>query len=147
LARNEQEDLCRSWVHANPPGTAVSWHAYPTSLRIVNWCRANLQADDLQESLYLQAAHLYRNLETYVYGNHLLENARALVYAGVFFGDTGEAPRWLERGLQLYRKETPIQVLSDGGHFERSPMYHALMLEGYLDVLNLLPDGHPDRPW
>ena len=147
LARNEQEGLCRSWVHANPPGTAVSWHAYPTSLRIVNWCRANLQADDLQESLYLQAAHLYRNLETYVYGNHLLENARALVYAGVFFGDTGEAPRWLERGLQLYRKETPIQVLSDGGHYERSPMYHALMLEGYLDVLNLLPDGHPDRPW
>jgi uncharacterized heparinase superfamily protein len=26
-------------------------------------------------------------------------------------------------------------------------MYHALMLEGYVDVLNLLSEGHPDRSW
>jgi uncharacterized heparinase superfamily protein len=29
------------------------------------------------------------------------------------------------------------QVLSDGGHYERSPMYHAVVLEQLLDVLNL----------
>lgn len=143
----EQEALCREWVQANPVGAGVGWHPYPTSLRIVNWCRADLRAADLQQSLYRQAAHLYRNLETYVYGNHLMENARALVYAGRFFDGQGEAPRWLEKGLALYRQETGEQILHDGGHYERSPMYHALMLEGYLDVLNLLPRDHPDRSW
>ena len=143
----EQAALCRSWMAANPVGEGVGWWAYPTSLRIVNWCRADVQAPDVQESLYRQAAHLYSNLETYVGGNHLLENARALVMAGCFFEGQGEAPRWLEKGLGIYRQETPEQILTDGLHFERSPMYHALMLEGYVDVLNVLPPDHPDREW
>jgi uncharacterized heparinase superfamily protein len=29
-------------------------------------------------------------------------------------------------------------VLADGGHFERSPMYHAIVLEDTLDVINML---------
>ena len=145
LGAGEQETICREWVERNPPGSGVGWHPYPTSLRIVNWCRADLRATDLQASLYRQAAHLYRNLETYVYGNHLMENARALVYAGTFFGGQGEAPAWLAKGLVLYRRETREQILPDGSHYERSPMYHALMLEGYLDVLNLLPRDHPER--
>ncbi len=102
LAPQEQVELCRSWVAANPAGTPVSWHPYPTSLRIVNWCRAELEATDLLASLYQQTAHLYRNLETYIFGNHLLENARALVIAGAYFGDQGEAPQWLAKGLALY---------------------------------------------
>jgi len=34
-------------------------------------------------------------------------------------------------------RELDEQVLPDGGHFERSPMYHALVLEGLLDLINL----------
>lgn len=147
LPSEEQVALCREWIAAHPPTVQPAWHAYPTSLRIVNWCRADVQEADLQKSLYRQAAHLYRNLETHVMGNHLLENARALVYAGRFFDGQGEAPRWLAKGLEIFRRETPEQVLPDGGHFERSPMYHALMLEGFLDVLNLLPEDHPDEPF
>lgn len=147
LSLEEQKRLCRSWIDAEAPGSAVSWHPYPTSLRIVNWCRANLRDDNVQQSLYRQAAYLYRHRETHVMGNHLLENARALVYAGIFFGEQGEAERWLDRGLQIYRDETPEQILSDGGHYERSPMYQALVLEGYLDVCTLLPVEHPDRSW
>ena len=29
------------------------------------------------------------------------------------------------------------QVLGDGGHFERSPMYHGLVLEGMLDLMQV----------
>ncbi|MCS4223593.1 heparinase II/III family protein [Salinibacter ruber] len=146
LEPEEQHFLCRSWIKANPVGEAVAWHPYPTSLRLVNWCRANPQASDVQESLYRQTAYLYRHLETHVMGNHLLENARALVYAGTFFEGHGEAADWRERGLRLYREELEEQILPDGGHYERSPMYHALMLEGLLDVIALLPDEYPDRP-
>lgn len=143
LRADEQSQICRMWMEANPRGTLVAWHPYPTSLRIVNWLKSELGDCDILESLYQQAAFLYRNLETHVMGNHLLENARALVVAGSYFGTQGEAPRWLARGLDIYTQETPEQVLADGGFFERSPMYHALMLEGYLDVLNVLPASHP----
>lgn len=146
LGADEQRALCRSWLEACAVGDNPAWHPYPTTLRIVNWCRANLQASDLQESLYRQAAYLYRHLETHVMGNHLLENARALVYAGMFFERHGEAANWREQGIRIYREELDEQILPDGGHYERSPMYHALMLEGLLDVITLLPDEDPVRP-
>jgi len=147
LNRSLRGDLCREWIYANPVGSNPGWHPYPTSLRVINWCRAAPREPDILESLYRQASYLHRHLETYLLGNHLLENARALVFAGCFFGDQGEAPEWVKRGLNIYREQTPKQILDDGGHFERSPMYHALMLEGYVDVLNLLPEEHQDRPW
>ncbi len=138
LSETLRRELCREWISANPAGQQPAWHPYPTSLRIINWCKAAPRGTQVLESLYEQAAYLYRHLETYLLGNHLLENARALIFASNFFGDQGEASRWANQGLEIYREQTSEQILRDGGHFERSPMYHALMLEGYLDVLNLL---------
>ncbi len=138
LSEALRRDLCREWISANPAGQQPAWHPYPTSLRIVNWCKAAPRETQILTSLYEQAAYLYRHLETHLLGNHLLENARALIYASHFFGDQGEASKWGKQGLEIYRTQTSEQILPDGGHFERSPMYHALMLEGYLDVLNLL---------
>jgi len=139
LGTDEQEILCREWIAANPVGKGVGWHPYPTSLRLVNWCRVELSVPDVLESLYRQAAYLSRTVETHVYGNHLLENARALVLVGGYLQGQGEADQWIEQGLSIYRDELEEQVLADGFHFERSPMYHALVLEGMLDVLNVLP--------
>ena len=140
---NRFESICLDWVHNNPVGRGVGWHPYTTSKRIVNWCRAGISSAALLDSLYEQAAYLYRNLETYLEGNHLLENARALVFAGNFFGGGGESGRWLNRGIRLFQRELTTQVLADGGHYERSPMYHAIVLEGCVDVLNLVD---PDDP-
>jgi uncharacterized heparinase superfamily protein len=47
-----------------------------------------------------------------------------------------EASGWLKTGLAILRDQLPEQVLSDGGQFERSPMYHALALEDLLDLIN-----------
>ncbi|MCA1602874.1 MAG: heparinase II/III family protein [Acidobacteria bacterium] len=146
LEEDEQLEICDDWIHANPLGSEPAWHPFPTSLRLVNWCKANLRSREISESIYQQAAFLSRNLETHHPGNHLLENARALIFAGSYFAGQGEASLWLERGLEIYGRETPVQVLGDGGHFERSPMYHALMLEGYLDIINILESKHPARP-
>ena len=145
LRPEEQRALCLDWVWHHPSGTGVPWHPFPTSLRIVNWCKQDVQDQALLQSLYRQAAFLHRNTEFYLLGNHYLENARALVLAGRLFEEQGEAPQWLAHGLCIYREQTPEQILADGGHFERSPMYHALVLEGYLDVINLLPADHPER--
>lgn len=140
LDRADQIAFCKEWIHANPLGKTVGWHPFPTALRLVNWCKAGLEDATILNSLYQQAAYLFRNIETYHPGNHLLENARALVLAGCYFQGQGEADLWRARGLEIYWQETPQQILNDGGHFERSPMYHALMLEGYLDILNVLPE-------
>lgn len=145
LDPEEQMALCRDWIKSNPTKSGIGWHPFPTSLRIVNWCKANFTDAELLKSLYTQAAYLYRGYEAHHPGNHLLENAKALIFAGCFFAGHGEAQAWLEKGLAIYRRETSIQILSDGGHFERSPMYHALILEGYLDIINLLPPDHRDR--
>ncbi len=87
-----------------------------------------------------RSAFLYSNLEYYHPANHYLENARALIFAGLYFKDQGEADKWLNKGLAIYVKEIPVQIFNDGGHFEKSTMYHAIMLEGVLDIINILPE-------
>ncbi|MBT8399848.1 MAG: hypothetical protein KJO98_05170, partial [Rhodothermia bacterium] len=144
LESAEQVLLCRSWIEANEPGQQPGWHPYPTSLRIANWCKCGISEPQVLRSLYVQASFLVRNLETYVYGNHLLENARALVMAGQFLSGHGEAPKWLKKGYDIYRSELQEQILPDGLHFEKSPMYHALMLDNLLDVISITPDSEPD---
>jgi len=39
--------------------------------------------------------------------------------------------------MTILSQQLPEQILPDGGHFERSPMYHALVLEDMLDLVNL----------
>ena len=77
-----------------------------------------------------------KRLEVHLLGNHLFSNAKALVFAGIFF-EGGEAGQWLEKGLSILAKQIPEQILSDGGQFELSPMYHALALEDMLDLCNI----------
>lgn len=132
--------LVQRWVMENPPGAGVGWEPYPTSLRIVNWvkwqCLGNQLPEVCLQSLAVQARWLTQRIEWHILGNHLFANAKALVFAGVFFsGD--EAYRWLQQGLKIVAEELPEQVLADGGNFERSPMYHAIFLEDLLDLLNL----------
>ena len=138
--RQNQARLISKWILENPPATGTGWEPYPTSLRIVNWIKwlfaGGPDSADMRASLAVQARWLERRLEYHLLGNHLWVNGKALVFAGTFF-EGSEADRWCERGLGILRDETIEQVLSDGSHFERSPMYHALFLEDILDVLNL----------
>ena len=86
-------------------------------------------------SLAVQTRWLAQRLERHLLGNHLFANAKALVFAGLFFeGD--EADAWLAAGLAIIAAQLPEQVLPDGGHFERSTMYHAICVEDLLDLIN-----------
>ena len=76
-------------MEENPPAWEPGWEPYPTSLRIVNWIKWDLGGNGLsretEHSLAIQARWLGKNLETYLLGNHLFANAKALVFAGAFF--------------------------------------------------------------
>lgn len=145
-ARNSSERvewhlaLLRAWVSSNAPGVGVGWEPYPTSLRIVNWVKWALRGNELPsmcvQSIAIQARWLRKRLETHLLGNHLIANAKALTFAGLYFvGD--EADAWLAKGLALLDREILEQILPDGGHFERSPMYHLIVLEDLLDLVNV----------
>lgn len=144
--------LIERWIAENPPGEGNGWEPYPLSLRIVNWIKWELAGNELEDdwiySLSVQARFLSRRLEYHLLGNHLFANAKALVFAGLFF-EGEEAERWLSTGLRILKREVPEQVLPDGGHFELSPMYHVIILEDLLDLVNLYRsfDRSEPRAW
>lgn len=149
-ARREwHTSLIQHWIAANPPGHGVGWEPYPVSRRIVNWVKSSWHGGTLDEaavqSLAVQARWLARRLEYHLLGNHLLANAKALVFAGLFFAGP-EAEAWLRRGLEIFAEQLPEQVLSDGGHYERSTMYHAVVLEDLLDVYQALATSRDALP-
>ncbi len=133
--------LLSRWVSENPPPEGPGWDPYPVSRRIVNWVKWALGGQLLTQpclsSLAVQARWLVRRLEHHLLGNHLLANAKALVYAGLYF-DGAEADLWYRRGMSILEGELREQVLADGAHFELSTMYHALALEDLLDLINIL---------
>ncbi|GAF68230.1 unnamed protein product, partial [marine sediment metagenome] len=130
------------WVERHPRG--IGWDAGPISLRTFSWVKLlttpGALPDDPQSraaiyaSLASQLATLARNLEVHLLANHYLWNLLALVLAGVAF-EGEEADRWLGHESAL-RGQLEEQVLSDGAHYERSPMYHSLLLENLLDLVN-----------
>lgn len=132
--------LVARWIAENPVGKGTGWEPYPTSRRIVNWIKMELEGNSLVPealaSLAVQARWLTRHLEWHLLGNHLLANAKALFFAGLFF-EGPEAEAWVRIAVDIFRKQIPEQVLADGGHFERSPMYHAIVLEDFLDTINV----------
>lgn len=133
------QGLIARWFLENPPASGNGWEPYPTSLRIVNWVKwllaGNVAVPGMLESLALQAGWLTKRLEWHLLGNHLFANAKALVFAGLLF-EGPQAAAWLTAGLKIIIRELPEQVLLDGGNFERSPMYHSIMLEDVLDLVN-----------
>ena len=140
--------LIMDWIAANPAGTLDAWDPFPTSLRIVNWIKfisSNTQPNSalpkqVFQSLYHQTLFLERSIEYHLLANHLFKNIKALLFAGLILNGP-DAQRWRMIGCRLLGKQIDEQVLNDGGHFERSPMYHAMILEDVLDLLNILPEA------
>jgi uncharacterized heparinase superfamily protein len=133
--------LWRSWHAAITPGQGPAWHPYPAALRAWAFCglyRALASGSPvegpLRAELATHAGFLRRNLETDVGGNHLIKNLKALVGLAVFFGDD----RLLARALDRLRRQLSVQVLSDGGHYERAPAYHCQVLGDLVDIARLL---------
>jgi len=135
--------LTESWMAGARIGHNDGWDPYPLSLRVVNWMYGYaLMADSESEeflsrwraSIFQQIEFLHRHLEHHLLANHLLKNVKALVIGGLFF----ENKDWLSEGEYLLWREFEEQVLADGGHYERSPMYHAQTLADFLECYALL---------
>ena len=131
------------WIEECTHG--AGWSPHPISLRILSWGKLRLtpgallqsqeEAVRMDISLGQQAQALSERLETRLQANHLLSNVLSCVFAGLLYKGA-RADAWLAMESTL-RNEIELQVLADGAHIERSPMYHALLLENVLDLLNV----------
>tara|TARA_B100000795_G_C22781810_1_gene432693 strand:+ start:50 stop:1699 length:1650 start_codon:yes stop_codon:yes gene_type:complete len=147
IRKQKQVNFINQWIDENPAPYGNGWEPYPSSLRIVNWVKgflSGISPDQLTlNSLAKQADFLSQNLEWHILGNHLFVNAKALIFSGTYLKGK-DADAWLKTGLDIYIKELDEQVLSDGGNFELSPMYHVIMLVDLLDLINLWA-AYPDK--
>ncbi len=148
----ERAAILEDWIGNHRVG--IGWDPHPISLRLICWTKLLLSPGLLPDSSGLreailssmadQAETLSRGLETRLQANHLLSNLIGVVVAGIVLeGSASEA--WRERSIALVR-ELDRQIRPDGGHEERSPMYHALLLESLLDLQALclaLPERVP----
>jgi len=110
---------------------------YPTSLRIMNWVKylSEKEIDDarLNKVLRKDLSRLLDNLEYHLLANHLLENAFALLFGAYYFKNE----KIYNRAKSLLSQQLDEQIMEDGAHYERSPMYHQIILYRVLDCLQL----------
>ncbi len=135
----EARSLMLDWIDVHQDPKAPAWHPYVLSLRIrewVEWLVAATELDDedrhqIVTSLVSQVEALRQQIEFHLLGNHVLENAITLCWAGLsLMGPLSQ--EWIDTGFKILRNELGRQVLSDGTHDERSPMYQALIAEALL---------------
>ncbi|TDQ60445.1 putative heparinase superfamily protein [Maritalea mobilis] len=138
-----QNRMIASWVQDKAPGSKIAWDPYPISLRAVNWIYAHLKRLTSSQaglepaalsSLRKQLCFLSQTVEWHLLGNHLFENGKSLLIGGLFF-DGKRADELRDQGARILLKQIDEQILQDGAHFELSPMYHALILEGVLEIV------------
>lgn len=111
---------------------------YPTSLRGINWIKFlslhRIDNSEINSQLYTDYMRLMNKLEYHLLGNHLFENGFSLLFGSYYFRDN----RLYKKAVQIIRKEIKEEILSDGSHFELSPMYHQIILHRILDCYQLV---------
>lgn len=143
------------WLTACPLHTrkrnAFAWNSYNIAQRLWHWREITSTVpahfwnhEELPYSRFLnsvreQADVLSRHLEWDLRGNHLIKDAVGLAAAADLLGSSAPS-RWVSQATSIANSQITEQILSDGMHFERSPMYHIHVLEDFLALASLLQD-------
>lgn len=129
-----------AWIRENPEGKGIGWSPYTIDLRLTNWISYYCMTEEklptefkvrMIESIHSQYVYLSKHIEKDILGNHYFEDLKTLVLCSLFFQDN----TMLQASLQAFKEECKEEILSDGMHFELSPMYHKIIFEGLLRVI------------
>ncbi|CAN5653574.1 N/A [soil metagenome] len=132
--------LIRTWIAQSKPLTADAWAPYAIARRLVHWTRAFLLASDRLDSalsrawlasIASQTDFLARTIEWHLLGNHVVTNLHG-VLAGASLLEGRRFEVLAKRAAEKLWREARFQVLPDGVHCERSPMYHAGVMSDLL---------------
>ena len=136
-------NLIDNWIEKNKEYNVNTWDPYVVSKRLFNFINfiADIKEiyiidklDKINSNIYTQAQYLSRNIEYYLDANHVIMDGKGLVFAGTYLNNSS----LLNQGISILEKEYKRQVLSDGGHYERSPSYQVEVLSHYVESYILL---------
>jgi len=132
-------EITQDWIDRNPPPADPAWDPYPTADRLFHWIFAvagtGADSEAIRTSLARQIRRLEQTMEYDLLGNHLLREWTALAFAGTATGNH----RLHERAMAGVHEALQAQLLTTGEHYERSWMYHALILFDLLALRAVLP--------
>ena len=131
---NLLEDISKSILEGS-----LRLEPFPVSIRLINSLvflhRLPDRKTNIDKALLKQIYFLKSNLEYHILANHLLENLLAMCLASHFIKDRLLILKFTEK----LTKELDKQILPDGAHYERSIMYHMIIM-GRLMTLYSLPN-------
>ncbi|WP_028324046.1 heparinase II/III family protein [Desulfatirhabdium butyrativorans] len=147
--------LIQDWIRKHPVpvgsngGAGPAWETLSAAWRLREWfwVRETMWKDDvfrketkrwMMRSFWEHARHLMDH-EGHP-NNWIIVEASALMLAGMLMKEFTESAQWREEGLSRLFREWPRQFLSDGAHFELSPLYHAICLHALLEVKRVASD-------
>lgn len=135
------ENLLNKWMKQS---SEDSFEPYTISMRIPNLliCMELLKnriaetsiGAQLQTSIYQQYQYLLRTQELGLLANHYFENLKTIVISSLLFREQETYHKY----FNLLLKQIEEQILEDGMHFERSFMYHKIILEDILRIHEVL---------
>lgn len=125
-----------------------SFEPYTISMRIPNLLICmNILQDKLKgtalekkllESIYQQYQYLLVTQERALLANHYFENLKTILICSILFDEKNNYRRYLVK----FREQVDEQILSDGLHYERSILYHKIILEDMLRVYRALKNNN-----
>ena len=139
-SREVARKLVLSWIKNNNHWKYFAWSSELIARRIVNlFGRFNFFCSSANEefksifftNIMKQIRHLYRVIDFQPSGSSKITAAKGLIYAGICLE---ESKNYLKKGMNCLEKEIKKQILTDGGHLDRNPSIHILVLKDLIDI-------------
>jgi len=146
--------LILHWIAHNNDEGSEPWEPAVSSHRISTWIdwaekhRASMDeipgfGELLADSLMAQLSRLAVDLEHHVQANHLLDNYKALLTGSLYLSHRRkkDLSSRIAEAARGFMEQLDEQILPDGGHYERSPMYHCLAMQAVKEVRSWAAQG------
>ena len=140
-------NIIEHWLSIYDFKDSVMSNPYVVSLRLMNFLYYILLNRDMTSHsdrfihiikyLYADFFYLADNLEMDIKGNHLIKDLKALIVLGYFF-QTEKSIKLADNAIKILIKELDEQIFEDGGHFERSTMYHTIVTHDIIEIIYFL---------
>ena len=143
-ARRAARNLILDWLSHYRRWDALTWQPDLIGWRLASWISLHdfflASADDrfrmqIFESMVKQSRYLARILPGHVRGARLISALKGQIYACLALPNSQSR---LFNALTILADELPRQILPDGGHIERNPTSHALVLRHLIDIRTAL---------
>ena len=148
------------WIINNPVLIGVNWSsAMELAIRVNSWIWCYCFLDkfkedeikklkiDLLKGINQHCLFIEKNLSLFSSANnHLIVEVVTLCIAGILFNEILNADKWLKTGINILKKELPIQVYKDGVNAEQAFHYQAFVMEALFLLVILASRNNIDLP-